>query len=135
MPNVKNINKVINAIRAAGTGEYEGLGFNMAAWHAGNGVFSDLSGHKCGSVACIAGWAWAVSSGGTKRIPYWPDNGYTAHGRDFFDISVQQARDLFTPDITDLDEITVDQAIETLEHLRDTGEVVWYIDETILEPE
>ena len=135
MPNVENINKVIEAIRSAGTGKYEGLGFNMASWYVKDGNFPDRSGHKCGTVACIAGWAWAVSPENKNGPLSMFNRGYLFHGRKFFEISPEQAGRLFTPNFVDLSEITVDQAVETLERLRDTGEVVWDIDETIREPE
>ena len=141
MPNVENINKVIDAIRTAGTGEYEGLGFNMFDFFSRTKRVDpeyddiiDRSGHDCGTVACIGGWAYALSVDETED--FWalgtsaPAIYIMDSAAEFLGLSETESRALFIPYVPcPLTRITVNQAIATLERLRDTGEVVWELGE------
>jgi hypothetical protein len=75
------------------------LGFNMGAFMSSDHLEVDLSGHDCGTTACIAGWAAIVlnkdgSPNSTATIPAgWIDA--EAIAKEALDLSDEQAQDLF----------------------------------------
>lgn len=125
MANADAIDRTIDSIR----GEIEAtkdVGFNMMdfVWETSNPEH-DKSGRHCGTVACIAGHASFASGAGRS------DARTSAYGigREFLEITDAQASKLFVwlPHGLSLSDVTPEQAIRTLEHLRDTGEVDWTV--------
>lgn len=123
--NRENVLKVADAIEKHSIPD---LGFNMAAYLTSNEP--DKSGHGCGTVACIAGWAFEVS---TNRRPVdWHDDvdGVAAA---FFGIDARTAEKLFVP-LADvratffpLLHAEPRHAVAVLRHLAETGEVDWSV--------
>lgn len=119
MVNKENINKVIAAIRD------EDNFFNMGTYEvtihfkekmAEFGTPIDV---ECGTPACICGWAYHIM-GNRNLTP--------KDANEFFGIDTQQGVNLYGlcgSKLKDLIDITRQQAIATLERLRDTGEVRW----------
>jgi hypothetical protein len=109
------------------------LGFNMAALiDQTSENYPDVSGHNCGTVACIAGWATFIAKGMIPGEQQWSAS-VLAPGRLFLDITQEQASRLFSPAGEYDDEakyaiyagITPSQAVSVLRHLAETGEVDW----------
>lgn len=136
MANAENINKVIASIK----GEIEAtkkLGFNMSYPIQNDRM--DRSGRGCGTIACIAGHAYVntldVKRGTIVKLAYTFEWGKLFKvAQDELGLTYEEREKLFfavDPDseeeLADLDEITPEQAIRTLEHLRDTGEVSWKV--------
>lgn len=126
--NKENIQKLIDVIR---TGR-EDAGFNMSFWRInrykdddGTYDYKDHSGRDCGTTYCIGGWIDLIA----------PE--YKGREHEFLGIDEQKADELFYMNEFMLDyldeqlvpfrmrEVTQAQALEVLEHLRDTGEVDW----------
>jgi len=130
MVNKAAIDKVIASIR----GEVErtkDLGFNMG-FAVENGE-TDRTKRGCGTVACIAGHTYVNKVG---RSPSRVADNY--NWSELFDtaqeelgLTGEQRAQLFFAENTkyydNLEAITPGQAIRTLEHLRDTGRVSWYV--------
>lgn len=124
--NVENVRRVADAIEGHA---FKALGFNMRNWTGGN---SDRSGHNCGTVACIAGWAAAVSTG---KAPSRGDHTVSAKAEAFLGLEWVDADRLFIPNVLVDDEdddagatwdrISPDAAVEVLRHLADEGEIDW----------
>lgn len=129
--NKENILLVANAIEA---GSIEGLGFNLYSFLTkASDPFLDTSGRKCGTIACIGGWANAL------RVGYEPSGEYylaiddmeRVHGwdaaREWLGLNDTQAFNLFAP--YDLDcvwtLVTPKVAAGVLRHLAETGEIKW----------
>lgn len=102
------------------------LGFNMTMWldrHPFPG--QDTSGHNCGTTACIAGWAAAVSLGAAdveqveKHLPF----SVRQTAKQYLALSIDQANALFEGFSTGEEEPS--QAVSVLRHLAETGEVDW----------
>lgn len=118
MLNIENINKVQAAILAAGEEHFE-----MSTW----GSFiphEDLIEHKCGTAACIGGWAIALD-GGIKG-----HEGLVGRASKIFGITREQGWALFVPkqkvgDPTDPYRATPQQAVRVLDILIETGEIDW----------
>ncbi len=118
--NVENILKVADAIEQHSIPD---LGFNMRRWRDRAGASSpDLSGHGCGTVACIGGTAEAMFP---KKL-----------AEDALGLTHEQSKALFfavdgTGNRVISDEefgsITPSQAAAVLRHLAATGEVDWSI--------
>jgi hypothetical protein len=120
MPNVENINKVIEMISACQPDEINpepGIPiFDM-------GTFLDES-HTCGTRACIGGYAY-VAAGGTVDDE---DCDSEKKAADFLGIDMNAANHLFYPDEVDGSfEATPQEAVKVLEHLRDMGKVDWTV--------
>ncbi len=116
--NVENILKVANAIEQHSIPE---LGFNMFQWYGDDTFHRDISGHGCGTVACIGGWAGQVLLGNSNCT-----------SQDLLDplgIDKKQASALFFDWDTTID-VTPAQAVRTLRHLAATGAVNWNPPET-----
>lgn len=121
MANVKNIQRVIRSIEAE-----EALGFNMATYRDRvlPGVQEDMSGRHCGTVACIAGHAVATLE--TANLTH-PADGYFETARKLLGLRTDEAAALFYGHGArrSLDHITVAEALGTLCHLAETGQVDW----------
>lgn len=128
--NKENILKVADAIEHH---SIPWLGFNMASFcMTAGGMNPDRSGHGCGTVACIAGWGAAVS--GTPKETLLGDFDADDVAKEFMALSNDQCNDLFYakshPKFSRgglWTYIPQDQAIRTLRHLAETGEVDWTV--------
>lgn len=141
--NIERIDQVISSIK----GEIEktkALGFNMDYFmsQSDEQYCLDRSNRGCGTVACIAGHAYALKhrempitpvSGIYNRSPdeYWS---IPAIAREWLELDGETAHDLFHARLpigvfrsTKLQDIQPEQAIQVLEHLKATGEVDWSI--------
>lgn len=124
MANAENINKVIASIR----GEIEAtkdVGFNMSDWVGPAEIEADdRTGRNCGTIACIAGHAYLVSGGEDRDAT---SDDVVPAAQEFLDLKSGSADELFYAygSGESMYDITSEQAIRTLEHLRDTGEVNW----------
>lgn len=89
------------------------LGFNMNWWEieSDDNSARDMSGHNCGTIACIGGW--------TERL--FPG----VEASETLGLTGSQARALFYPD--GHFDATPDKAVAVLRHLAETGEVDWSI--------
>ena len=127
--NVENILKVADAIEQHSIPD---LGFNMSHWFdKATPDVPDLSGHECGTIACIAGWASRVSGDQSEN----PDHTYEV-AADFLGLGALTANNLFMPtngfvSLHQWNSITPAHAVAVLRHLAETGEVDWYIAPTL----
>lgn len=127
MANKRNINRVIASIK----GEIkatEQIGFNMEDFVTDTS--GDRSGRHCGTVACIAGHAHILKTKEDPKTCFFAAGRIVESGKEYLKLSYEDAEELFyanalQEDGQSLDDITPEQAIRTLEHLRDTGEVDW----------
>lgn len=119
MPNTKNINRVIRAIRAEKIAK-----FNLMYWWAGpDGWSATRDTPACDTAACIGGFAEALLRKGRP-------GGFGLGADGFLGLDYNQGTELFYPDervVPDYRAVTKEQAIAVLEHLRDTGEVNWNV--------
>ncbi len=72
-PDIEVIERVALAIEAGELVDEFGnrLGFNMGVWHqsrVNSPEVKDMSGHNCGSVACLGGWVEAVTRTRTLSV-------------------------------------------------------------------
>jgi len=124
------------------------LGFNMG-WlisaSDGRSYKADRSGKGCGTVACIAGHAYALQHG-VMRLP--AEQHHFDQQADWLGLSKSEARELFFAGSVceiqraadggwvdakaELTTITPSQAVSVLRHLAETGEVDW--DRALAEP-
>ena len=125
--NKENILKVADGIEKHSVPD---LGFNMrffcielAEIDDGNEGVADHSGHDCGTVACIAGWSNAIRTGGR------PEEIDPDEEAEWLGLSQGRADALFFPHLPreEWAAISQDQAIRTLRHLAETGEVDWSV--------
>jgi hypothetical protein len=134
--NIERINKLADIIEAGQ--EANDFGFNMETWGSrGRRTIVDKSdhesGHKCGTVACIAGWAVAAFgvSGRAKKF-----NGDRATDMNvncmssatkLLGLGVMLSEELFLArgQGVYLGTITPEHAVRTLRLLAETGEVDW----------
>ena len=128
--NRENVLKVADAIE---NHTIEGLGFNMLTY--GSEHYRDRSGHNCGTVACIAGYAQALSGDIAEYIP--------TQAKLFLDLTDDEANELFLrtkerheieynveEDLCKADELldntTPQEAVDVLRYLAATGKVDWH---------
>lgn len=126
--NKRNILRVARAIEQAAKPKAKPLaGFNMAYFIDNGATLGDLSGHDCGTTCCIAGWARIVEEG--KFSKRWSEHATAAKARAFLDLDGDQGSELFyglnSPTL--LQNIKPKQAVATLRHLAQTGEVNWRV--------
>lgn len=129
MANKRNINRVIASIK----GEIkatEKLGFNMGGYI--ESAVEDMTGRHCGTVACIAGHAHVLKTRADfedmgKYQSDWGGSEVEENAMEYLGIDSSKAPSLFYGYGSggSMDDITPEQAIRTLERLRDTGEVSW----------
>lgn len=131
--NLANLNKLINvlanAIKTREGIDWDGtkVGFNMVTF-CDDGEKDNLD--SCRTVACLAGWAEIIQG----NAPISAGSGSLSY---FLDINESEGYRLayaFAPDDSasghgpsHMAEITPEQALKVLEHLRDTGDVDWTI--------
>jgi hypothetical protein len=116
------------------------LGFNMRDWISDTSTDEalDLSGHDCGTTACIGGWAIARwgKSGRCKGTSVPRAQKIARYESPFdvakvlLDLDQDTASDLMAPDYRlrghgRLGDLTQARAVATLRHLAETGEVKW----------
>lgn len=120
MVNKANVLRVADAIEK-GELVKRGIGFNMAAWNNDAEIHGlrDLSGHRCGTVACIGGHAAILFPEG--------------HPNETLGLSLSEGKELFYAwsyrewyDVK-LRNITIRHAVAVLRHLAETGEVDWSV--------
>lgn len=99
--------------------------FDMDVWFKGRDI-EDLREHKCGTAACIGGWAAALFF--PALSPYHVGTQEIAIE---LDIPYSRARALFYPPLPDRNgepcpyNATAEQAVRVMDHLAETGEVDW----------
>lgn len=136
MVNVENINRVADAIE---TGELvkRGIGFNMISLALKSNTTDVDHFHACNTVACIAGWAYAIShpkiSPGRLAGAALGAETIQRGAASFLGIGRDVAIWLFFPIAYDWGGITPAHAVAVLRHLARTGEVDWSI--TVPNPE
>ena len=81
--------------------------------------------HNCGTTACIGGYVVLLGDPTITHDDLGGDLGNRA--RELLNISSTQQQQLFAPDqnIYDWDKITPEIAADVLDHLAETGDVVW----------
>lgn len=102
-----------------------GIGFNMGAWEPIStspvvGDWDDKTGKHCGTACCMGGWA-AIMFGvhGETAVSY------------ILGLDAGQTDALFFPPVCDAanglswKDLTIRQAVATLTHFIDTGEINW----------
>lgn len=114
--NKKNVLRLANAIEAAELAS-RGIGFNMALIEgdASDSGLTDLSGHNCGTVCCIAGYAQKLFNASSASEAL----GIDGNG--------PLARDLFMPVgySATPKSFTVPRAVSMLRNFAATGNVEW----------
>lgn len=143
--NVEAINAVADAIE---NHTIPWLGFNMnfvmndrrPTWtppddDSDGWLHPDHTGHNCKTIACIAGWAYAVhrpemcklhAEQSPDRKPIDPFN--IDEVEEIFGLDQVTVRELCFPNhVGDLEDITTEHAVRVLRHLVATGEVDWSV--------
>ena len=128
--NKMNLMKVIKAIEGD---EFEELGFNMAYWMRKPTMANEDHSHKhgCGTLACIGGWANVVQHGFTNSFAYDENDAMR-----FLGLTHEEGIMLFYCELEERNEddaaeslpmsfVTQEEALLVLNHLHDTGEIVW----------
>lgn len=122
---MKNIDKVINFL------EDEEAGFDMNVWKSGDPTLVENRNPGCGTVMCIGGTAEHIM---LTEDPDLDDIDvceivvmrWLTEDIDIEDVDLDYMGDeLFFGGHLNMGSITREMAISTLEHLRDTGEVIW----------
>lgn len=125
--NVENILAVADAIEAACAPEAKPeIGFNMSLFcgPAETAGREDRTGHHCGTVGCIVGWANFVAH---RPRATWKSEDHAAA---FLGLEFAEADDLFFPSgfaIETWGEISAEHTVAVLRHLAATGEVNWTV--------
>lgn len=118
--NINNINKTIDLMRT--TRDY---GFYMGLYHEEK--FDDDD-NVCGTNFCLAGFA-CVAKHGTTLPPVSSDAFFMmdmkGEAASYFGIDEVTAEQLFIPGNDGIEQRDMNVGIRALEHLRDTGEVLW----------
>ena len=132
--NTENLLRVADAIEKH---EIDWLGFNMVDYidesPESNG---DLSGHDCGTTACIAGWAAAISGVNIKRAERFA---IIEAAQDYLGLAGDVPKHVSLPLTEDgvrlfigrpsgvecLDAVTPDQAVRTLRYAAKHGKIDW----------
>lgn len=127
MPNTENILKVADAIE---NHTIEGLGFNMGNFiGSADAAHADKTGHNCGTIACVAGWSYAVRNGGVKPEPVDVEDFKWEVDGEWFGLETQKANILFYGYPGDGDSSPKpEKAVAVLRHLAATGEVDWTVE-------
>lgn len=105
------------------------IGFNMHTYFLApspslypSGIYPDLTGRGCLTVACIAGWAAVLSGVQT------PDESADIYAMDYLDLDMTTASDLFHPPAyIHWGKVTPQHAAQVIRHLINTGNVDWSI--------
>lgn len=121
MVNVDNIKKLAARLREPDAAKHFDMSDYLRLGAADETTPLGEAIHTCGTAACIAGWATVMAL---------PDATYmevdeAKIGREFLGLTVDQSYALFLPDGVDFYTVTAEQAADVLDHLAETGEVVW----------
>ena len=95
------------------------IGYNQGTFGSGASRFRDMTGHHCGTNACIAGWAKAVWAPRSR-------NAYES-ARRVLGLTGEQASELFSGVVPLSTEPTAAQAALVLYNLAVTGKVNWRV--------
>jgi hypothetical protein len=125
------INAVADAIARSELATERSIGFNMATFWAEDGNFDDMTGHSCGTVACIAGWTTQMFDENGVRLVR-PEAKWSWRNGSAFQVAASAmgigcvaANELFTPSRVALDDVTQCQAVAVLRNLAENGVVDW----------
>jgi hypothetical protein len=138
--NVSNILKVADAIEQASV---PGLGFNMGGWKvSADKAHPDLSGHSCGTVACIAGWTCEINGIPMRADCAFSNYQLSDNAAAILGLTEEQREELFTPEHEAVNYhggmIGPVEAVRCLRNLTITGKVDWAAamkpDEPVLPP-
>lgn len=126
--NKERILEVADAIEQA---SIPNLGFNMAWWFLEAGTDYDMSKkHQCGTVACIAGWTYAVKHRGDPELLNLMKinkDAICGEAQAYLDVSEKDAGHLFVESCNnDPDD---KYAVRVLRHFAETGNVEWNLNE------
>lgn len=111
------------------------LGFNMGFFFGTGGELPDLSGHDCNTTACIGGHARALMAGGDLNAAVFGEY----DEQEWLDIDQATTNQLFYADnhpmarsdpatwVGTFKSISPAQAVRTLRHLAEIGEVDWTV--------
>lgn len=121
-----NKERILRLADAVEKHEIDDLGFNMSDWVIPGDKVKDLSGHKCSTTACLAGWAVALSKEGKAQsvidLDDDPRYSFFDAGQDWLGITEKQANVMF---YAPFDFATVTEAVWMLRNFAETGQVVW----------
>ena len=120
--NKTNLLRVADAIEKH---EIEGLGFNMSFWVENASRDLDLSGHGCGTVACIGGTAEVLRLGDVKAASAsWQGEENAA---EWLGLSPSQANILFfsMPSGIWFQHVQPAQAVATLRYAAEFDDIDW----------
>lgn len=119
-----NKEKILAVADAIERHAIDDLGFNMTTYLADDSLYEDTSGHNCGTVGCIAGWANALEYGVKGMLEFaHPD--FFLKGAMILDLDQRTATLLFTPSPLRFDNIKATEAVRVMRRLVETGEVDW----------
>ncbi len=122
--NTENLLRVADAIEKH---EIDWLGFNMCAYAADDLVL-DRSGHKCGTTACVAGWAFAVQHPGIdSRALCCGGLRIETEATSFLGLKDEERDELFgnTPKGISFGSATTEHAVRTLRYAAEHGRIDW----------
>lgn len=103
------------------------LGFNMCSWvDEADALNPDMSGHHCGTVACIAGWTIA-SVKGLPVLQAMYSGLVEAEAADLLDLDEDEADILFRPPISlDWSKATPEIAAKAILNMIETSDPKWH---------
>lgn len=112
-----------DAIEAAELAK-EGIGFNMRWYYStGNARVKDQTGHRCGTVACIAGWASLLDDEHITDV-----GAIRRRAQDILELDDDEASCLFTGAFSDnceLQTITTKCVVAAIRDFANTGVITW----------
>lgn len=127
--NIANLDRLIAALEAASPEMFDMSNY----WDTTNSMnnteilmyVKSLSAPPCGTAACFAGWCTFLAS--TQDLRFNRNGGisFMQTGCNFLGLDFPTATDLFHPQHRDDWNISRDDALKLLRHLRATGEVRW----------
>jgi hypothetical protein len=109
------------------------IGFNMIPWFSKEGEestnYEDKTGYNCGTVACMAGWAYFLSGGSFRKAVLNSRDGshIIERARKYLGLDPPTASNLFVPDYVLRKNTTTKDAALVLFNLVETGKVDWNI--------
>lgn len=129
MANAGNIALVIRSIKGEIAEGAERVGFSMNTYCSDpEDLVVDMTGHSCGTVACVAGHAYLLAMQfNLARAKAADSDEIEDVAAAFLGIEGDAAAHLFydLPVEIDLQKVTPEMAIETLTRLAETGRVEW----------
>lgn len=131
MVNKLNINLVIQSIRGDIMKGDKRVGFSMNTYCSDpEALVVDMTGHNCGTVACVAGHAYLLEmQNDITRAKAADCDEIEDVAATFLGIEGDDAAHLFydLPVEIDLQQVAPEMAIETLTRLAETGRVEWTV--------